>query len=175
MRHEDRIAVFDRVRARHLRFLTGVLWKLTGDRERFAEAMQYALLGMWKHVENLEGDKAQSYLYRVALSANARAWRHRIGRDGQIASDLSRISSEDIESVDRGELLTGIRQAISRLPENQGRAIVMRYLEQKDYASIAEHLGCSMPTARSHVSKAVAALRSKLAAPVTQESDHGKR
>ena len=175
MRHEDRIAVFDRVRARHLRFLTGVLWKLTGNRERFAEAMQYALLGMWKHVEDLEGDKAQSYLYRIALSANAKAWRHRVGRDGQMASDLSRISSEDIEPVDREELLTGLRQAISRLPENQGRAIIMRYLKQMDYASIADHLGCAVPTARSHVSKAVAALRSKLAVPVAQESDHGKR
>ncbi len=175
MRHEDRIAVFDRVRARHLRFLAGVLWKLTGDRERFGEAMQYALLGMWEHVEKLEGDKAQSYLYRIALSANARAWRHRIGREGHLISNSPRAASENAEPVDHKELSTAVRRAISRLPENQGRAIVMRYLEQKDYADIATLLGCSIPTARSHVSKAVAALRSKLAGPVTQESDHGKR
>jgi RNA polymerase sigma factor (sigma-70 family) len=175
MRHEDRIAVFDRVRARHLRFLTGVLWKLTGDRERFAEAMQYALLGMWKHVGNLEGDKAKSYIYRIALSANARAWRHRIGRDGHLKVSPDRGESEDVERVARKEFLLAVRQALSRLPENQGRAIVMRYLEEKDYASIADHLGCSVPTARSHVSKAIAALRDRLAAPVAKESDHGTR
>lgn len=175
MTHAERVAVFDRVRARHLRFLAGVLWKLTGDRERFAEAMQYALLGMWKHVGKLEGAEAPGYLYRIALSANARAWRHRIGRDGRLASDTPHAASDGAEPADRRELSAAVREALSRLPENQGRAIVLRYLQQKDYEDIAGLLGCSVPTARSHVSKAIAALRAKLAVRVMQESDHGKR
>jgi DNA-directed RNA polymerase specialized sigma24 family protein len=40
----------------------------------------------------------------------------------------------------------------------------MRYFEQKDYAAIAAALGCTEAAARSHVSKAIARLRSKLAA-----------
>jgi DNA-directed RNA polymerase specialized sigma24 family protein len=39
----------------------------------------------------------------------------------------------------------------------------MRYLEQHDYEAIAEKLSCSKASARSHVSKALAALKDKLA------------
>jgi len=48
----------------------------------------------------------------------------------------------------------------------------MRYFEQKDYPAIAACLGCTEAAARSHVSKAVATLKGKLAA--RQEQDHGE-
>lgn len=62
MRHDERIEVFDRLRAKYLPLLTAVLWRLTGDREIFAEARQDALLGMWRHVEKLEGANAHGYI-----------------------------------------------------------------------------------------------------------------
>ena len=83
MNHSERLALFEKVRTRYLVFLTSVLWKLTGDKELFAEAMQYALLGMWQHVEKLKGKNAGAYIYRIALTANSRAWRNRIGNNGQ--------------------------------------------------------------------------------------------
>jgi RNA polymerase sigma factor (sigma-70 family) len=61
----------------------------------------------------------------------------------------------------RAELVTRVRQTIARLPNKQGQAIVMRYFEQKDYATIAAGLGCTEAAARSHVSKAMATLRGK--------------
>ncbi len=163
MTHQERLAVFDELRAKHLRFLTGVLWKLTGDRELFAEAMQYALLGMWRHLEKLSREDAPGYLYRIALSANAKAWRGRIGRNGKAPPGFVDSHEESGPPPDRTELYQAVRRAIARLPEQPGRAVVMRYLEQKDYRTIAGHLGCSEATARSHVSKAVAALKSQLA------------
>jgi RNA polymerase sigma factor (sigma-70 family) len=51
---------------------------------------------------------------------------------------------------------------MAQLPAKQGRAIVMRYLEQQGYEDIARNLGCSEAGARSHVSKALAALKDKL-------------
>jgi len=163
MTHEERVAVFDRLRNRYLGFLTAVLWRLTGDRELFAEAMQYALMGLWRHVEKLEGEKAPSYLYRIALSANAKAWRQRIGRDGDLAADSAGSEAGPETRMHRVDLLARVRQTIARLPNKQGRAVVMRYFDQKDYASIAADLGCSEAAARSHVSKAVATLRGRLA------------
>ena len=173
MTHQERIEVFDRLRARHLGFLTGVLWKLSGDRELFAEAMQDALLGMWRHVEKLEGERARTYLYRIALTSCSKAWRGRVGRDGRLTPRAIDAVERSSSRADRGELQACVRRAIARLPVQQGRAIVMRYLEQKDYAVIAAGLGCSEATARSHVSKAVATLKRKLAA--TWERDDGQR
>jgi RNA polymerase sigma factor (sigma-70 family) len=162
MTHQERLAVFDELRAKYLRFLTGVLWKLTGDRELFAEAMQYALLGMWRHLEKLGREEAPGYLYRIALSANAKAWRGRIGRNGKAPPGWVDGHAEPVPPPERTELQRTVRQAIAGLPDKQGRALVMRYLEQQDYEAIAAALGCSEATARSHVSKAVAALKGQL-------------
>ncbi|OHB63671.1 MAG: hypothetical protein A2Y77_13300 [Planctomycetes bacterium RBG_13_62_9] len=136
--------------------------------------MQYALLGMWRHVEKLGREESQGYIYRIALSANSKAWRGRIGRDGKAPVDLAAFREESAQDADRTELHRAVRRAIARLPEKQGRAVVMRYLEQKEYEAIAAGLGCSEATARSHVSKAVATLKRKLAATVNWERDDGE-
>ena len=164
MKYAKRVEIFRQAKADYAGFLTSVLWKLTGDKELFTEAMQYALLGMWRHVEKLNGKKAGAYIYRIALTANSTAWRNRIGRDGQIGRNEVSIEKSPQECVGNSELVGEVRRAISQLPAKQGRAIVMRYFEQKEYQAISEKLGCSEAGARSNVSKAVATLKGKLAA-----------
>jgi len=175
MKYSRRVEIFEQVKAENGKFLLSVLWKLAGDRELFTEAMQYALLGMWQHVEKLNGQKAQSYIYRIALSANSKAWRNRIGKDGDFgrvglappqyrwakAHPTGSEKSPD-ENLDRSELTMMVKQAISQLPAKQAKAIVMRYIEQHDYQTIAESLSCAEAGARSHVSKALATLKNKL-------------
>jgi RNA polymerase sigma factor (sigma-70 family) len=169
MNYAKRLETFDKVRAEHSVFLTSVLWKLTGDRELFTEALQYALLSMWQHVAKLRGKKAKSYIYRIALSANSKAWHDRIRGNGHVDPSVLGIDGTPDESLGRQELAARVRQAIAQLPARQGRAIVMRYLEQHDYPSIAERLRCTQAGARSHVCKALAALKTRLANVVIQE------
>ena len=164
MKYAKRLEIFEQVRAKYAGFLTSVLWKLTGDKELFAEAMQYALLGMWRNVEKLNGKKAGAYIYRIALTANSKAWRNRVGRDGQISQTQVGVDRDPREKADKRELEDIVRRGIAQLPAKQGRAIVMRYLEQQSYAAIAEKLSCGEAGVRSHVSKAVATLKYKLSA-----------
>jgi RNA polymerase sigma factor (sigma-70 family) len=163
MKYSGRAEVFRQLRNRYLGLLTSVLWKLTGDRELFAEAMQNALLGIWQNVEKLSGRKAGAYIYRIALTANSKAWRNRIGKDGQINHSQAGIEVDTAERVGESESAEIVRRAISQLPERQSKAIVMRYLEQQDYKDISAKLGCTEAGARSNVSKAVASLKKKLA------------
>jgi len=163
MEHSKRLELFEKARARYSVFLTSVLWKLTADREIFTEAMQYALFAMWQHVEKLKDETAMGYIYRIALTANSKAWRNRIGKNGEIPNDLPS-STEDVdETLGNQELAATVRREISRLPKKQARAIVMRYLEQQDYQSIAEKLSCTKAGARSNVSRALETLKNKLA------------
>jgi RNA polymerase sigma factor (sigma-70 family) len=162
MKQSERLELFEKLRAEYSVFLLSVLWKLTGDRELFAEAMQYTLMGMWEHIEKLNSNKAGAYLYRIVLSANSRAWRNRIGRNGELPTSRIGIDADPGEKLGRIELTTKVRKAISRLPDKQGSAIVMRYIQQYDYETISEKLCCSKASVRSHVSKALAALKSKL-------------
>jgi RNA polymerase sigma factor (sigma-70 family) len=60
-------------------------------------------------------------------------------------------------------LAARVRQAVAQLPAKQAKAIVMRYFEQQRYRYVAEKLKCSEAGARSHVSKAIATLKNKLA------------
>lgn len=163
MKYSKRAEIFRQVKADYIDFLASVLWKLTGDRELFTEAMQYALLGIWKHVEKLNGRQAGSYIYRIALTANSRAWRNRVGRNGQINESHLSVAEGPDEKVIDSELAARVRQAVARLPAKQAKAIVMRYFQQQGYRDVAEKLNCSEAGARSHVSKAIATLKSKLA------------
>jgi RNA polymerase sigma factor (sigma-70 family) len=164
-----RAEIFEQVRARYIGLLTSVLWKLTSDRELFTEAMQYALMGMWQHLGKLNSEKAYAYIYKIALSANSKAWRNRIGRNGELNPNHIDCEKSPDEKLDRDELAMIVRREITRLPNKQAKAIVMRYLEQQDYPNIATKLSCTEASARSHVSKAVATLKSKLEALALQE------
>jgi len=55
-----------------------------------------------------------------------------------------------------------IHKALFSLPGRQGKALLLRVAEKKSYEAIAEILGCSAATARSHVSKARERLRTIL-------------
>lgn len=163
MKYSKRAEVFRQLRMGYCGFLTSVLWRLTGDKELFTEAMQYALLGMWQNVEKLNGKKVGAYIYRIALTANSKAWRNRIGRDGRISRSQVGIEKDPAVRIGESELVEMVRRAIAQLPAKQSKAIVMRYLEQQDYKGISAELGCSEAGARSNVSKALAALKSRLA------------
>ena len=169
MNYVKRAELFRKLRTRHANYFASVLWKLTGDRELFTEAMQNAMLGMWQHIEKLNGKKAPAYLYRIMLSANSKAWRDRIGKNGHFERRQIDMQQSPDEKLGRDELVERVRRIISRLPARQARAIVMRYFEQQDYANIALQFCCSEAGARSHVSKAVATLKDKLAAYAEQE------
>jgi len=168
MKYSKRAEVFRQLRAKYSGFLTSVLWKLTGDRELFVEAMQNALLGMWQNVEKLNGEKAGAYIYRIALTANSKAWRNRIGRDGHISRAQAAAEEDPVERIGEGELAEAVRRAVAKLPARQSRAIVMRYLEQREYKDISAELGCTEAGARSNVSKALASLKKKLASLTEQ-------
>jgi RNA polymerase sigma factor (sigma-70 family) len=162
MKYSERLELFETARSKYTEFLTAVLWKLTGERELFTEAMQNTLLLMWQNVEKLKSEKAGGYIYKIALTANSRAWRNRIGKNGQLPKDKVNNNAESGENIDKAELAVKLRKAISLLPEKQSAAIVLRYFEQKDYDAIADKLCCSNAGARSHVSKALVTLKNKL-------------
>jgi len=169
MNYVRRAELFRRLKAKHINYVSSVLWKLTGDRELFTEAMQYAVLGMWQHIEKLNSKKAGAYIYRIVLSANSRAWKDRIGKNGHFSQNQIDTQQSPDEQIDRYEMVATVRRAISELPEKQSKAIVMRYLEQRDYGDIAVQLCCSEAGARSHVSNELATLKSRLASLTEQE------
>lgn len=52
-----------------------------------------------------------------------------------------------------------MRAHIAGLPRKQRAALLLRYYEDRDDAEIAEVLGCTVGTVRSHISRALSTLR----------------
>ena len=162
MSYRQKMEVFDLINAKYGRFLKGVLWKLTGDRELFAEAMQNALLAIWRNIDKLDGEDCGRYLYRLAQTAASKAWRHRVGGNGEIKAEQIGIARDPSKKATDDDTMRIVRQKIAELPTKQGRAIIMRFLEVKDYQKMASELQCSAEAARSNVSKALAELKRSL-------------
>jgi RNA polymerase sigma factor (sigma-70 family) len=169
MRYSKRLELFEKLKNEYIGYLTTILWKLTCDTDIFDEAIQYAFLAIWMNLEKLTGPQAGAYIYRIALSANSKAWRNRTGKDGQLLQPNVLKNPAAGETVDE-ETLNLVRKEITRLPEQQSVAIVMRYIDQSDYSVIAAKLDCSEDTARSHVSKAINTMRNNLSAMNVMES-----
>lgn len=68
------------------------------------------------------------------------------------------------------ELPEWLLAALRSLTPQQRAAVVLRVLEDLDHADIAERLGCSAGTARSHLSRGLARLR-ELAPADAQDGD----
>jgi len=58
---QERAREFEELRRQHGDFLKAVLWRLTGDRERFADALQDCLLALWRHLDKLHRPHARAY------------------------------------------------------------------------------------------------------------------
>jgi len=113
MDHADRVSAFNQIKDKYLSSLSGLLWKLSGNRELFEEAMQYALIGIFEHAHKLNGGGAHSYIYRIALSANSKAWRNRIGKLQELLPDNPALIGNPEVTPELKELMVNVRVCYS--------------------------------------------------------------
>lgn len=66
------------------------------------------------------------------------------------------------DQLERKQLIEIIEQEVSRLPERQREAFLMRYWEELDVADTARLMGCSEGSVKTHCSRATHALAAAL-------------
>ena len=67
-------------------------------------------------------------------------------------------------SLEQAQVLEIIRQELSRLPERQREAFILRYWEELDVAATARAMNCSEGSVKTHCSRATHALQTALRA-----------
>jgi len=172
MKHATKQALFERIEAQYSPLLESVIWRLTGDRDQFAEAYQNAMLALWRHIEKLDQGRSGGYIYRIALSAVSKAWKSRPRHLDPVAEPMDVQSPTPDDMLMRRECYDELRQHILDLPAKQGRAVAMRYLQGKTYAQMAEELQCKESAARAQVSRALIRLKQKMAPSSAKETNH---
>lgn len=106
-------------------------------------------------------EHAHAYLRATAANLAANHLRHQdVVRRARLRLDADRRGhlAPEQQLCDRDELLSALRG----LTVNQRIAVVMRFYDDAPYSDIADQLGCSQGTVRSHLSRALARLRDQL-------------
>jgi RNA polymerase sigma-70 factor, ECF subfamily len=150
---------FDELYAAHYGDLTVQLYAYFGDRHEAQDVVQEAFcraLARWRTVSRYEDPVA--WLRRVAWNLALSRWRRtrtalafaRRQRPGE-----SHVAGPDPERV-------ALIAALSGLPDQHRRAIVLRYLADLTIAEIAEREGVPEGTVKSWLHRARAALAERL-------------
>lgn len=148
---------FEQFAHAHLPRLLRFAAVLTGERELAEDLVQDVLLkahGRWSDIGELE--HAEAYVRRMIINDWV-SWRRKWARVIPRADiDDQRRAPDPADRVtERDALAHRLRQ----LPAKQRAVIVLRFYRALDDDQIAELLGCSAGTVRSHASRALAALR----------------
>ncbi|HEY5820879.1 MAG TPA: sigma-70 family RNA polymerase sigma factor [Propionibacteriaceae bacterium] len=145
--------------------LLQLAWLICRDQEDARDAVQDALVALYPRWSRLpEGDGFEAYLYRTVVNACLRVIRRR--PRALLVADPERLRStpaapdagDEVSTADEVWTLCG------ELPPSQRAAVVLRFQRDLSFAEIARILGCREATARSHVHRATATLRSRLEA-----------
>ncbi len=143
----------------HGRALGGFALLITGNPHDAQDVLQEALIGLypkWQRVAG-QGDPL-AYVRRSIINRHLSA-RRRLRR--LVSLDPGRLPAVDpAPAVDGRDWAIRL---IASLPERQRVAVVLRVMEDREFAEIADALGVSQVNARKLVSRGLAALRERLA------------
>jgi RNA polymerase sigma factor (sigma-70 family) len=145
------------------------VWWITRNAQDAEDAMQNALLAIWKHQHRIKRHASpKALILRIGIDAACDVARRR-GRDRRRhephdpADQLVDGGRLPWEELAQRELSREIRTAINRLSRRQAVAISLRVFEELPYEQIAAVMNCTEATARKHVERARAHLRVVLA------------
>jgi RNA polymerase sigma-70 factor (ECF subfamily) len=143
------------------------VWRITRNEPDAEDALQNALVTIWKRRRRIAGHAApHALILRICIDAACDVARNRArvrsriepagGIDPAQLIDDGPTPSDDLA---HRELRVRIAAAIHRLPRQQAVALTLRVFEELPYDQIAEALGCAEATARKHVERARERLR----------------
>jgi RNA polymerase sigma-70 factor (sigma-E family) len=150
----------------HYRGLVRLAVLLLHDESAAEDVVQDAYVALHRRWWRLrDADKALAYLRTSVVNGARSALRHRGVADRYVAA--RRVADEPtVASAESGALALlrhrEVLEAVRRLPARQREAIVLRYYGELSEAEIADAMGVSKGSVKSHASRGMAALRGSL-------------
>lgn len=135
---------------------------VTGNREAARDLVQDALVAVYPRWTRLvAGGEPDAYARRVIVNRHISWWR-RLGRRERLTAfdvDPPVAAAAAQDGLADAELA---RRLLAGLPALQRAAVALRFYDDLAFAEIAAVLDCTESTARSHVHRALARLRTEL-------------
>ena len=135
---------------------------LTGNRAEAEDLLQESLFRVFKHRHRIRDPGAlEAFVRTTMVRTNIDTHRRRSSRELPLSvvpeAPHSREQSHEPQWHDAAW------PAIIRLPTRQRAVVVLTYYEDLPEREVAEALGCSVGTVKSHRARALATLRAELA------------
>ena len=150
-------------------------WFLTGDTDRAPELTQAAFVKTYVVWHKIDHATALAYARRCLVNHKIDVWcatRHEVLANltstgfehGAASHSWSQPWSRSESRSRDGAVATSdhrddLVRRLSRLPEQQGKVVVLRYYADQSEAAVAEALGISVGSVKSAASRGLAALR----------------
>ncbi len=158
MRSEVGFAAFVR---EHTPALLRTAYLLTGSSLAAEELVQDTLVHLYPKWERVESADIPLAYVRRSLSNGFVNSRRRASRREYAFADVPErpdLTDSPAQLADRDEIWAGL----TRLPDRQRAALVLRFFEDLDDSAAADALGCRVGTVRSLVSRGLATLREQM-------------
>jgi RNA polymerase sigma factor (sigma-70 family) len=131
-----------------------VAYRISGSREEAADCAQEACARAYTDWKRLSGrGDVTPWVVRVSGNLAIDRWR-KLQRARRIPA------TDDVAAPNADRL--DLARALDALPRRQREVIVLRYIADMSELSVADALGCSLGTVKTHASRALVALRRSL-------------
>jgi RNA polymerase sigma-70 factor (ECF subfamily) len=158
---------FENLVNEHGRQVLGTAMRVLRDASLAHDVHQEVFLAVWRRWDRYNGNvNWPGYLYRVTVRKALE-----IARGRSVGGAPARTSEETPDgfttnepdgALQADELRQKLASALARLPRRQADAFILSRLEKLETAEIARLLGCSEPTVRVHLHRAVMKLADEL-------------
>lgn len=161
---------FDAFYQREYRLLVALAHALTGSPAQAEDVAQEAMLAAYRRWDEVSRfDAPHAWVRRVCANMAVSVVRRRIVE----ARYLLRLRRRDVEVVDLEDDDATFWAEVRRLPRRQAQCIVLLYVYGCNVAEVAEILGCSSGTVKTHLSRGRLKLADRLGDDAAQENEEG--
>jgi RNA polymerase sigma-70 factor, ECF subfamily len=164
-RNEAALAeLYDRYRA----ILFGLLMRILNNREEAEDVLQEVFLQVWRKATDFDENRGRPFTWLVTLARSrgidrlrTLASRERVAEAGakEVSEEVSDAATDAFKSEQRG-LVT---KALSQLPDEQKRPLMLAYFDGLTQSEIAARLGAPLGTVKTRMRTGLMNLRELLA------------
>jgi len=147
----------------HFEDLMTFVYSYVRDHEISKDIVHDAFMALWKRREVLDTSLyPKAYLYKLARNMALNYLRHQkvILTNEQSIITHEKEVRQDMDDYDKS--LDLLAMYVKKLPEKQREVINKCFVEGKMYKEIADDLGISINTVKTHLKRAILHLRSEL-------------
>lgn len=171
------VARFEAEVMEHAARLLATLRRILGSQDEAQDCFQDAMLAAWRARAGFAGGSSVfTWLYRICVNAALKRLKRRATREeldveatlpvfharGWFLEPVAPWEEQALSRLEREETRAQVRTCIERLPVDYRAALLLKDLEERSCAEVAELLGISVPNAKIRIHRARQALRALL-------------